>query len=52
VTLCAADCVGSPDIDTFEHNTGAQMKYTCKAGRRLAYPVIRGGRAPLGTEAE
>jgi hypothetical protein len=26
VTLCATDCVGSPDIDTFEHNTGVQMK--------------------------
>jgi len=28
VTLCATDCVGSPDIDTFEHNTGANMKCT------------------------
>jgi hypothetical protein len=28
VTLCKTDCVGSPDIDTFEHNTGAQMKCT------------------------
>ena len=26
VTLCATDCVGSPDIDTFEHNTGADVK--------------------------
>jgi len=28
VTLCATDCVGSPNIDTFEHNVGAQMKCT------------------------
>jgi hypothetical protein len=25
-TLCATDGVGSPDIDTFEHNAGAHMK--------------------------
>jgi hypothetical protein len=25
-TLCATDCVGSPDIDTFEHNVSADMK--------------------------
>ena len=28
VSRCATDCVGSPDIDTFEHNTGPHMKCT------------------------
>jgi hypothetical protein len=28
VSRCATDCVGSPDIDTFEHNTGPSMKCT------------------------
>ncbi|MGJ7506604.1 hypothetical protein [Variovorax sp. GT1P44] len=27
-SLCATDCVGSPNIDAFEHNTGANMKCT------------------------
>jgi hypothetical protein len=27
-SLCATDCVGSPTIDVFEHNTGATMKCT------------------------
>lgn len=28
LSLCATDCVGSPDIDTFERNVGAHMKCT------------------------
>jgi hypothetical protein len=27
-SLCATDCVGTPDIDTSEHNTGAGVKCT------------------------
>ena len=27
-SLCATDCVGSPDIDAFEHNVGANMRCT------------------------
>lgn len=30
-SLCATDCVGSPNIDAFEHNTGRRMKCrTCR----------------------
>ena len=28
ISRCATDCVGSPNIDIFEHNTGAYMKCT------------------------